>query len=507
MKIQRAKNAKNNIIFGMIYKIYLIIIPFFMRTLMIYQMGMEYAGLNNLFTSIFQILNLAELGIGAALTYSMYKPIADDNKDQICALLKLYKKCFSVIGWIVMALGLICIPFLDKLVNGTIPGRLNMSVLYLMYLFNTVLSYWMFSYKKSLLYAHQRNDIISKVMLFTSTIQFVLQAIVLIYLKNYYFYLGVSILSQLLQNTACAILVNRMYPQYKPEGILEKNIVEDIKKKIQGLITNKIGGTILRSADSIVISAFLGLPVLAVYQNYYFILTAIIGIFSIIFESCVAGIGNSLVVESDDKNYMDFEMITYIMGWLISISCSCFVALYQPFMILWVGEEYLMDFSLVSCMIVYFFLYEIDQLIGMYKDAAGIWYTDRYRPLVSAIANLIMNIILVQVCGLYGVLVSTVIALVVIDFPWLIYNVFKMLFKKQNIMRYIGELLKIAIYTVASSVFVYIICLKIEYNGIIGLTIRLMVAVLFSAGVMFIGEFRSSKFAKFKETIWSLTNR
>ena len=504
MKIQRTKNAKQNIIFGTVYKIYLIIVPFLMRTLMIYQMGMEYAGLNNLFTSIFQILNLAELGIGAALTCSMYKPIADDNKDEICALLKLYKKCFLGIGWIVMILGLLCVPFLDKLVNGTIPGSLNMTVLYLMYLVNTTLSYWMFSYKKSLLYAHQRNDIISKVMLFTSTIQFALQAFVLIYLKNYYFYLCASILSQVVQNIVCALLVNKMYPQYKPEGTLEKNIVKDIKKKVQGLITNKIGGTILRSADSIVISAFLGLSVLAVYQNYYFILTAIIGIFSIIFESCVAGVGNSLVVESDNKNYTDFEMVTYIIGWLISISCSCFVALYQPFMTLWVGKEYLMDFSLVGCMIVYFFLYEIDQLIGMYKDAAGIWYTDRYRPLISAIGNLIMNIILVQICGLYGVLLSTIIALIVIDLPWLIHNVFKTLFRKQNAIKYILELFKIAIYTVVSSVLVYMICLKIHYEGIIGLVVRFIVAVLLSAVVMFAGEFKSSKFVKFKRIILGL---
>ena len=112
MKIARTKNARKNILFGTIYKIYQIIVPFVMRTLMIYQMGMEYAGLNNLFTSIFQVLNLAELGIGAALTCSMYKPIAEDDQTKICALLKLYKKCFTIIGWIVMVLGLICVPVL-----------------------------------------------------------------------------------------------------------------------------------------------------------------------------------------------------------------------------------------------------------------------------------------------------------------------------------------------------------------------------------------------------------
>lgn len=147
MKIERTQNAKINIIFGTIYKVYQIVIPFIMRTLMIYEMGMEYAGLNNLFTSIFQILNLAELGIGAALTYSMYKPIAEDNTEEICALLKLYKNVF-VIGCVVASLGILCVPFLGILVSGNIPGNLNMLILYLMYLINTVLSYWLFSYKK-----------------------------------------------------------------------------------------------------------------------------------------------------------------------------------------------------------------------------------------------------------------------------------------------------------------------------------------------------------------------
>ena len=149
MKIERTKNASRNIAFGIILKIYQIILPFVMRTIMIYLMGIEYAGLNNLFSSIFQILNLAELGVGAALTYSMYKPIAEDDTNKICALLKLYKICFEIIGIIILGLGLICVPFLPYLINGSIPDNLNLYVLYLLYLTNTVLSYWLFSYKKS----------------------------------------------------------------------------------------------------------------------------------------------------------------------------------------------------------------------------------------------------------------------------------------------------------------------------------------------------------------------
>lgn len=507
MKIERTQNAKINIIFGTIYKVYQIVIPFVMRTLMIYQMGMEYAGLNNLFTSIFQVLNLAELGIGAALTYSMYKPIAEDNDKQICVLLKLYKKCFFIIGCVVTVLGIICVPFLNILVKGAIPGDLNLLVLYLMYLVNTVLSYWMFSYKKSLLYAHQRNDIISKVMLVTSTIQFTLQAYVLIFLKNYYLYLLSSILAQILQNIICAILTDRIYPSYRPEGELEFEIINDIKKKVQGLITNKIGGTILRSADSIVISSFLGLSILAVYQNYYFILTAIISIFGIIFESCIAGVGNSLIVETPKKNYEDLKTVTYLVGWLICISCTCFTVLYQPFMIMWVGKKYLMEFPLVVCMIIYFFLYEIDQLVGLYKDAAGIWYSDRYRTIISALSNLVMNIFLVHYIGLYGVLISTILALLIIDLPWLLHNVFKTLFVNQSLKKYVIELIKLALYSTISSFISYILCRNINFKGVIGLAVRLIIAVVISCGIFIIAEFKSEQFKKSKKILLSMIKR
>ena len=227
MKIERTKNASRNIAFGIILKIYQIILPFVMRTIMIYLMGIEYAGLNNLFSSIFQILNLAELGVGAALTYSMYKPIAEDDTSKICALLKLYKICFEIIGIIILGLGLICVPFLPYLINGSIPDNLNLYVLYLLYLTNTVLSYWLFSYKKSLIYAHQRIDINCKIMIITYTIQYIGQIIILFVLKNYYLYLLMSIISQILNNILAVYIVNKIYFNYIPKGDLEKEILDE----------------------------------------------------------------------------------------------------------------------------------------------------------------------------------------------------------------------------------------------------------------------------------------
>lgn len=496
MRIERTKNAGRNVFFGVGLKLYQLLIPFIMRTIMIYQMGMEYAGLNNLFTSIFQVLNLAELGIGAALTCSMYKPIAEDNTEEICALLKLYRKCFNMIGAVVLGLGIVCIPFLPHLISGSIPDNLNLFVLYALYLANTVLSYWLFSYKKSLLYAHQRNDINSKVLILTNSIQYVCQAFILFYVKNYYLYLFASIIGQIINNFISSIIVDKIYPYYKPEGKLDKAVTYDIKLKVQGLVTNKIGGVILRSADSIVISAFLGLRVLAIYQNYYFILTAIIAVIAVLFEACVAGIGNSIIVENIDKNFSDFKTMTFIICWLTAICCSCFLVMYQPFITLWVGEKNLMAYPLVVCMVVYFFAYEIDSLLGTFKDAAGIWYQDRYRPLITAMVNLGLNITMIQSWGLYGVLLSTVISMALVGIPWLLHNVFYFIFAGRSIVSYVFYIFKFAVLTIAGCIISVLLTNLIVENSLFFFVFKSLLAVVIPNLVLLPFFVRSNEFKR-----------
>lgn len=193
-----------NIIFGMGLRIYQIIVPFLMRTAMIYFMGIEYLGLNSLFTSILQVLNLAELGVGSAMVYSMYKPIAEDDKDTICALLKLYKKYYFFIGLVIATIGIIITPMITKLINGEVPGDINIYVLYILNLSATVITYWLYAYKSSLLQAHQRTDISSKVQLITTTAQYILQFLVLWLTKNYYLYVIAILFTQALANIITA---------------------------------------------------------------------------------------------------------------------------------------------------------------------------------------------------------------------------------------------------------------------------------------------------------------
>lgn len=497
MKIDRTENASRNIIFGSVLKIYQIAVPFLMRTAMIYFMGVQYLGLNSLFSSILQVLNLAELGVGSAMVYSMYKPIAEDDEMAICALMRLYRMYYRAIGLVIAVVGLLLTPFIPKLISGGLPPELNIYILYLLNLSVTVLSYWLFAYKNSLLQAHQRVDVSSKVTLVTNTVQYVLQFIVIITIKNYYIYVLVALATQALTNIVTAIVATKMYPDYHPRGRLAKGKVREINRRIQDLFTSKLGGVIVNSADTVVISSFLGLTTLAIYQNYYYILTSIIGFVGIIFQSCTAGIGNSVIVESKEKNFVDLKKFTFLISWIAGFCTCCFLCLYQPFMEIWVGKDLMLAFSAVVCFCIYYFVYEINQLLNTYKDAAGIWHEDRFRPLVTALSNLFMNLIMVQFWGIYGVILSTVLSTVFIGMPWLLHNLFTVLFDWEDLASYLKKLLLYVLVTAVSCGITYGICAQISLEGWPLLIVRGMICCVVPNGIFLVAygrlpEFRSS---------------
>lgn len=503
MKIERTKNATRNIFFGVVLKIYQILIPFLMRTAMIYLMGVQYLGLNSLFTSVLQVLNLAELGVGSAMVYSMYKPIADDDEVTICALMKLYKTYYRVIGLVIAVVGCLLTPFIPYLVKSDVPVGINIYILYLLNLGATVLSYWLFAYKNSILQAHQRTDVVSKVTLITNTIQYGLQFLVLWQFHNYYLYVIVVLITQAITNIATAVFSNKLYPQFKPKGKLPKTEVEAINKRVRDLFTAKLGGVVVNSADTIVISAFLGLTVLAVYQNYYFILTSVIGFISVIFAACTAGIGNSLIVETKEKNYNDLNKFTFLISWIAGICSGCFLGVYQPFMKLWAGEDLLLPFSAVICLVLYYYIYEINQLLNLYKDAGGIWHEDRFRPLVTAIANLSMNIIMVQFWGIYGVLLSTVLSMMFVGMPWLLCNLFNTLFDQNQLKPYLYKLFIYTVTALVSDIIVMLICNLINFGLITTILLRLFVCVSIPF-VIYITLFHKS--IEFRQSILLIDN-
>ena len=280
------------------------------------------------------------------MVYSMYQPIIDEDTEQICALLKLYRTYYRVIGLVIAVVGTAISPLVPSLIkkdsydvgialeiilpgsvgNG-IPDDINIYVVYWLNLLCTVLSYWLFAYKNSLIMAHQRNDVISKVTLATNTFQYFAQFAVIIFLGDYYVYLITAIVTQVITNIVTAICASKMYPDYKPQGKMKKEHAQKINQRIKDLFTMKLGNAIVSSADSIVVSKFLGLTMVAIYNNYFYILTAVWNIGRVMLSSCTAGIGNSLLMESKEKNYVDMKKFTFIMAWICGFCSACLLCL------------------------------------------------------------------------------------------------------------------------------------------------------------------------------------
>lgn len=457
-----------------------------MRTAIIYYLGIQYLGLNGLFTSVLSILNLAELGVGSAMVYSMYKPIANDDVITICALMQLYKKYYLIIGGLVAVIGIALTPSIPLLIKSDIPAGINVYILYLLNLTATVLSYWLFAHKISVLLAHQRNDVVSKVTLATNTFQYGIQFLVLWLTQNYYLYVIVALLTQVLTNIVTAIVASKIYPQYKARGRISGDEIKLINKRIRDLFTSKFGAVIVNSADTIVISAFLGLNILALYQNYYFIISSVIGFVTIIFTSCTAGIGNSLVVESQEKNFSDLNKFTFIVSWISGFCSCCFLCLFQPFMEIWVGEKLMLGYSAVVCFVIYYYIYEINQLLNLYKDAGGIWHKDRYRPLVTALTNICMNIVMVRFWDLYGVLLSTVISMLCVGMPWIIINLFSTLFERKLLPVYIKKLFVYCLVSIFCCVVTVLLCNFINIGKWFTLILRFIICLIIPNVLFFI---------------------
>ena len=458
MKLERTKNAARNIVFDGTLEMVNMLFPFVIRSVMLHCLGTEYLGLNGLFKSLLTFLNLAELGVGSAMVFSMYKPIAEDDTLTICALLRLYRTLYRIIGLAVAAVGLLLMPVLRNLIKGDLPAGMNLYILYLMNLGNAVMTYWLFAYKSSLLQAHQRRDVISKVSLAVRLTEYVLKILILVYTRNYYLYLSVQLLCQLAVNLLTAVCATKMYPRYVPEGKLSKEKTLDVFRRVRDLFTSKLSATVFDAADTLVISAFMGLTVLALYQNYYFIITALRMMLVVVLNACMAGVGNKLVMESKEANYRDLEKISLLFLWILGVSSSMLLCMYQPFIRVWMGEDNMLAVGLVFCFVIYYYSMGANKLINMFKDAAGIWRVDRWRPLTAALVNLGLNLATVQWLGLYGVLLSSVFSIVFIQIPWLFHNLFREVFPRQCMGKYIQLFCSLTAVALASCGASWFIC-------------------------------------------------
>ncbi len=498
MKINRSENTKRNIIVGEIDKISGILLPFIVRTMILHLIGAEYLGLTSLFYSILQMLNLTEMGFGAAIVYSMYLPIAQNDTGTINALLSFYKKTYRIIGIAVTVIGLALIPLLPKLISGSVPADINIYYLYLIYLANTSVGFFLYPERKALLTAHQRDDIGGQVHIVTQLGMYVAQAVMILLTRDYYLYALMMPISTVVYSLLCARRTGKQYPAYTGGGRLDPEKYRGIRQQVIGLTIRKLAVLSRNSFDSIFISAFLGLTATAIYTNYYYIMDSVVVIVAVVKTSMAGGVGNSLATESLEKNLRDMHKINFLFMWISGWCTVCLLCLYQPFMRLWAGEDMTLSFGIAVMFSAYFYLLKMSDIRTLYSESAGIWWEARYISVAEAAANLILNWIFVRCMGLTGIILATMISYFVFNFICGAVILFRSYFVEGGFADLMLSHLRYALVTAAVAALTYAVTGFVPLSGIAGLLIKAAICLILPNAVYYLVYFKTKDFEESK---------
>ncbi|MCM1062948.1 MAG: oligosaccharide flippase family protein [Eubacterium sp.] len=496
----RTGKSIHNIGASLLLKIFQILLPFVSRTIIIKEFGVEYTGISGLFASIIGMLGLADLGMTNALNYALYKPIEERNIKKTNEVLNLYRKSFTIIGVVILGLGLAIVPFLEFFIKeGTYPSGLNLQLLYVGYLVNTVCTYMLFAYNVALIEAFQLGFKVTLIRARMLILQYLAQIAVLVLLKDYYLYTFALPVFSIMTSLAIARYSRVRFPEYRPSGKLEREESKKIFRNIKAGLLYKIGSVIYNSGDSMIISYFLGAAVLGVFNSYYYILSALFMVLGAIYTPMIPSIGNSIVTDSKEKNYSDFLNLTYVYNWLIGWCTICLLCILQPFMRWWLGEEMLLDHTCVIFFVIYFYVFRMRDIIGIYKDAAGQWVKDQYRPIIGGVANIILNIVFVKYFGVMGVLIASIITVALISYPLslkVILDYFGVRSREYHLMQ-----IRFVLSIVISALITYGICELLfhsDHGGIVNIVLRALICIAVPNVIVYLLNHRD---ARFKEAV------
>lgn len=445
----RTKKSVINISTAIISQFILIVLGFISRKVMIDSVGVEYLGINGLMSNILVILSLAESGMGTAMVYALYKPLAENNISKIQALMKFYKIVYRVLAILTALIGLSILPFLNLLMKGNTID--NSVTIYLMFLFSSVSSY-LYSYKISMNNADQNKYIATIFNTATQVIVLIAKIIILYVTKNYILFLSIDIGSTLLKNIIFSNMMDKRYPYLKEKTNekLDNDTKNILYTNIKSLFFNKLGYIISISSDNLVISSMISVATVGLYSNYTTLTSAALGFVTIFIANITASLGNLIAKESKEKVYEIFKVSSLINFWLYGFSFICLFCLSQPFIAIWLGEEYLMREIVVFLIVFIFLMYGLMEPIEAVKNAAGLYKPDKYVPLIAAIVNMIISILLVKPFGICGVFLGTIISTLSFSFWIRPIIVYKIIFKENCYKYFIDILLKfLSIFLVA----------------------------------------------------------
>lgn len=382
-------------------------------------------GISGLFSNILSMLALAELGVGSAMTFSLYIPLAQNDIEKIKSLMNFYQKAYRIIGTIVLLLGTILLPVYPYFISVQ-PDIPHLNLIYILYMLNSGASYF-FTYKRALIISDQKKYIESIVSCCRVIIANTVQIIILLASQNFILYLTCQICCTILENVAISHIANRMYPFLREKNVmpLDKQDFKMIRRNAGAMVTHKIGAIVVNSTSSILISRFISLSVAGIYSSYTLIVNNVTGIIGQAFSAITGSVGNLEASEEPDKIYDVFHKLFFLNFFSIGFCTICLLCLFQPFVVLWLGSGYLLPDYVMILIVVDFYIQGMRKLIMTFRDASASYYYDRYKPIVESIINFTLSVLLIKYYGLpgllYGRIISTLLTCTWVE-PFVVYK-------------------------------------------------------------------------------------
>lgn len=504
-KRSRVVSSAKNIASNFISNIFCYILRFLSRTIFIKTIGEFYLGINGLLSNVLNILSLAELGISAAINYSLYKPLRENNEKKILVLMKFYKTAYRVIALVVLILGLALFPFLDIIIKDN-PGYDNLNLIYFIFVVNMVISY-LFSYRRTLASADQKAYKIVTCTAISTLIATIAQIIVLILTKNYIIYLLIQTLFIILENLLVNHFIDKEYPYLKRINQVNEKLDEDelkqIKINVKALIFHRLGDTCINSTDNIIISSIIGISAVGIYSNYLLLMGMVQAFILIIFNNLVASFGNLIAEGNKEKNYEIFKIVNFLSFIIYFVATICFLNLYNPFIKVWIGDKWLLPSAAVLIIVINFYMAGMRVALATVKTAAGIYDADKFDPIIHSIINIVVSIILAKSIGITGVFIGTFISAFVplIHRPFIVY---KKVFEKPAIKYFYMYFKQTLLVTITALVTYFIINSFGMSPGVTDIAVRLVISIVIPTISILIFYYNTDEFKKLKQILFNL---
>lgn len=436
MSDTRTSNSIKNIAFSIFNQMLNTVLAFVSRKIFLMCLSVDYLGISGLFGDIFSMLCLADLGFGTAMTFSMYKPLAEKDYDRLAGLVHFYKKVYRIIAIAIVTIGIALIPFLPYLVN-TETEIEHLTWYYILMLANVVASY-LVVYKTSIISADQKSYLTTKYTSFFSIARTVLQIAFLLLTHNYTIYLLIQVAFTYITNFFNSYIAEKRYPFIKKKILLPKEDTKGIFSNIKSVFIYKSSSVLITATDNTLISLIVNTTAIGYYSNYTIVSNKINAIVTTIFYSLTASIGNLIVKENYERRYQIFEIMRSVSLILSTFCLTCLLFLQEDFICLWLGEQYLLDKSILYAILTNFYFAIVLMPIWVFREATGLYQKTKYVMLGTAVVNIITSIILGKLIGLAGIIFATSISRLVTYFWYEPFLLFKKYFGKSCVNYFLG---------------------------------------------------------------------